>query len=39
MLGLVAWSWWIVFLPIWLLIAIIVLFGTFGSVSVDSKEK
>lgn len=39
MLGLVAWSWWIVFLPIWLPIAIIVLFGTFGSVSVDSKEK
>ncbi|KAA8346328.1 hypothetical protein FE411_06720 [Leuconostoc mesenteroides] len=39
MLGLIAWSWWIVFLPIWLPIAVIVLFGAIGSVSFDNKGK
>ncbi|MDC2815795.1 hypothetical protein PO181_02100 [Leuconostoc suionicum] len=39
MLGLIAWSWWIVFLPILLPVLIIVLFGTFGSISFDNKEK
>lgn len=39
MLGMVAWPWLIVFSPLWLPIAIVVIFCTLGSVDLESKNE